>query len=98
MTMTVEQRELLVCLFEEAAEVTQIIAKILRFGIDSGHPRDGNNTDRLHTEIGDFLGVVDRLIELRLLNALELEHAADAKLERLENYLLFKGDTALASP
>lgn len=94
--LTVEQRELLVCLFEEAAEVTQVIAKILRFGYASRNPHTGVAVaDRLQTEVADFLGIVDRLIELELFSVDALAEGADAKQTKLENYLLYKGDTQL---
>jgi hypothetical protein len=91
--LTVEQRELLICLFEEAAEVTQTVAKILRFGYGSHNPFSGiSNADLLLTETADFLAIVDRLVELGLLSSEQLTAAIDAKLAKLENYLLFKGD------
>lgn len=97
--LTIEQRELLVCLFEEAAEVVQIVAKILRFGYASSNPFTGHsNANLLHTEIGDFFGIVDRLTELDLLSMDQIGEAAEAKLAKLENYLLYKGDTNLAEP
>jgi hypothetical protein len=92
--LTVEQRELLVCLMEEAAEVTQVITKILRFGYTSSPLlSDVTNAERLQREVADFLGIVDRLIELELFSAVALDEGAEAKLLKLENYLLFKGDT-----
>jgi hypothetical protein len=65
--LTVEQRELLFCLFEEAAEVIQVIAKILRFGYtSSATPSTASNAELLQGEVADFLGIVDRLTELNL--------------------------------
>jgi hypothetical protein len=96
--LTIEQRELLYCLFEEAAEVTQIVAKILRFGyttcVSSG---SASNAELLHGEVADFLGIVDRLTELNLFSAVKLDEGAQAKLCKLENYLLYKGDTDIVN-
>jgi hypothetical protein len=93
-----EQRELLVCLFEEAAEVTQIIAKILRFGYNSSATAEtASNAELLHREVADFLGIVDRLTELNVFSAVKLDADAQTKLTKLENYLLYKGDTDIVN-
>ena len=94
--LTVEQKELLVCLFEEAAEVTKVVAKILRFGYHSCNPEGVPNADLLQTEVADFLGIVDRLTDLAVFDAGQLELLAAVKLGKLENFLLCKGDTAIA--
>jgi len=92
--LTIEQRELLICLMEEASEVSQVIAKILRFGYTSSPLlSEVTNAQRLQCEVAEFLGIVDRLIELKLFSAVALDEGAEAKLLKLENYLLFKGDT-----
>lgn len=96
--LTAEQKELLICLFEEAAEVTQIVAKILRFGYASSNPCSGSsNADLLLTEVADFLGIVDRLVELQLFSADKLAIGVEAKLARLENYLLYATDKPITN-
>lgn len=48
---------LLVCLMEEAAEVQQIAAKCLRFGLDNYHPNDSErktNFNELRRELDDL--------------------------------------------
>lgn len=48
---------LLICLMEEAAEVQQIAAKCLRFGLDNYHPDDAEmktNFDELRREMDDL--------------------------------------------
>ncbi len=56
--------ELLNMLSEEASEVIQIKEKIMRHGLFSYHPKNPNNSNKelLEKEIGDFLGIMDRLI------------------------------------
>ena len=60
MAMTREQH-LLVILGEECAEVQQLVAKILRFGLDSYHPEDESKTinqDLLYGEVVHILAMV----------------------------------------
>lgn len=56
----------LVCLMEECAEVSQVVAKSLRFGIDDHHPKTGDipNRELLARECGDILGVIDELVAM----------------------------------
>ena len=57
-------RELLTILIEEAAEVQQRATKALRFGVEEMQPaQPWTNAERIGHELGDFLEVVDRLIE-----------------------------------
>ncbi len=52
-------------LAEEAAEVIQIVCKILRHGYDSYHPRDHINSNRklLNKELTDFVAVHRMMLE-----------------------------------
>lgn len=54
----------LICLMEECGEVSQVIGKSLRFGIDDHHPKTGDipNRELLAQECGDILGVIDELV------------------------------------
>ena len=56
---------LLVCLGEESSEVVKTCSKILRFGMDSSHPRDlkTNNKSNLLYELNDLMAVVEILVE-----------------------------------
>lgn len=97
--LTIEQEELLICLFEEAAEVTQVVAKILRFGYNTRHPDENSPTNarRLLIEVGDFLGIVDRLTVLDVFETARLNAYRDTKLAKLEDFLLFKDDTEIVN-
>jgi hypothetical protein len=57
--------ERLAILAEEAAEVVQVVGKILRHGYESCHPHrpeQGTNRQHLEEEIGNFAHMVDRMI------------------------------------
>ena len=62
--ITDAQREALVILAEEAAEVQKAVAKILRFGFDSVYPAGApTNRQKLIAEMGDFSAAVE-LVQL----------------------------------
>jgi NTP pyrophosphatase (non-canonical NTP hydrolase) len=84
--ITERQREIMVITQEEAAEVIQEISKIFRFGIDDSH-RDGmTHRQRLTTEVGDLLAMVDLLIDSRVLDPSMIEMAKQAKTVKLRQY------------
>jgi NTP pyrophosphatase (non-canonical NTP hydrolase) len=84
--ITERQREIMVITQEEAAEVIQEISKIFRFGIDDSH-RDGmTHRERLTTEVGDLLAMVDLLIDSRVLDPSMIEMAKQAKTVKLRQY------------
>lgn len=91
--MTYEEYELLICLSEEAGEVSKVISKIQRFGFDSEHPfKHVSNKVLLEEEIGDFLGVLRKLISLGMFDEPELQHAAEHKLVKMLPYLRHEND------
>ncbi len=64
MQLTDKQRELLTCLSEEAAEVIQVISKILRHGLYSEYPETGERNDSyLWNELNDFGALWDQVVE-----------------------------------
>ena len=78
--------ETLVILAEEAAEVIQQVAKIQRFGIDNTHLNSTEGItqrDKLAQEIGDFLCLVDALIDQGVVTEKELEQAKRLKANKL---------------
>jgi len=84
--ITDRQREIMVITQEEAAEVIQEISKIFRFGIDDSH-RDGmTHRQRLTTEVGDLLAMIDLMIDDRLIDPAEIELAKQAKTAKLRRY------------
>lgn len=80
------QREVLVIAQEEAAEVIQEISKVFRFGIDENH-RDGMpHRQKLTTEVGDLLCMIDLMIDNRLIDPVQLELARQAKVQKLREH------------
>lgn len=81
-------RELLVILMEECAEITQRASKALRFGLHEVQPGQPlSNIERLDDEVGDLMAVVGRLSDRRILNMASVELAADRKDKKLHRFL-----------
>jgi NTP pyrophosphatase (non-canonical NTP hydrolase) len=84
--ITDRQREVLVIVQEEAAEVIQEISKIYRFGIDDRH-RDGmTHRQKLETEVGDLLCMIDLMVDNRLIDPTQVEIARQNKVTKLRKY------------
>ena len=84
--ITERQREVLVIAQEEAAEVIQEISKIYRFGIDDLH-RDGmTHRQKLETEVGDLLCMIDLMVDNRLIDPTAVEIARQNKVCKLRKY------------
>ena len=84
--ITDAQREVLVIAQEEAAEVIQEISKVFRLGIDDRH-RDGmTHREKLQTEVGDLLCMIDLMIDHRLIDPTQLEIARQAKVGKLKKF------------
>ena len=80
------QREIMVIAQEEAAEVIQEISKVFRFGIDEAH-RDGmSHRQRLTTEVGDLLAMIDLMLDHKLIDPAQLELARQDKVRKLKIY------------
>jgi len=81
-----KQREILIITQEEAAEVIQEISKVFRFGIDDSH-RDGmTHRQRLTTEVGDLLAMIDLMLDSKMIDPAQLEIAKQAKTVKLRKY------------
>ena len=84
--ITERQKEVLVITQEEAAEVIQEISKIFRFGIDEPH-RDGmTHRQKLTTEAGDLMCMIDLMIDKNLVDAEHLDAAKQDKIRKLKQY------------
>jgi hypothetical protein len=81
--MNEKTKETLVITQEEAAEVIQEISKIFRFGIDNSHKDGISHKQKLTNEVGDFLAMIDLLIDQGVLTQAELDVAKQAKIEKL---------------
>lgn len=76
-------REILVITQEEAAEVIQEISKIFRFGIDEQHKDGVPHRKKLEMEIGDFLAMIDLLVQHGAIDPAQLEGHKAKKIEKL---------------
>lgn len=84
--MNEETREILVILGEEASEVSKEIFKIMRFGPDQCKPNsDETNIQALEKEIGDFMAMVELIMEQNVgITHAGLQEAKQAKFEKLK--------------
>lgn len=78
--------ELLVILSEECAEVSQVAAKCVRFGMDSEY-QGQTNRQKLELELGDFLAMFKLIMEETNLSESNVMNAAEAKLVKVEKFM-----------
>ena len=85
--MTEQERELLLILQEECAEVIQAVSKIFRFGIDTTW-NGVSNRDHLEEELGDLKCMMELTTNSRfdLCNHTKIIQAQSAKETKLETY------------
>lgn len=82
--MSVEKK-LLTLFIEEAAECTQEICKMLHHGINNVNPVTGvANLEKLHTEVGDLLAIIEMAQDRGLLDPFKLQEAIQDKRKRLQ--------------
>jgi len=82
-----EQEEILCILQEECAEVSQVVCKIRRFGIDQiNYHSNKSQQETLEDEIGDLLCLIDIAIERKMLNLDRLYRAKANKREKLKTW------------
>lgn len=83
--MNNKQQEILLITQEECAEVTQVISKILRFGLDETY--DGKtNRERLEEEVGDLMCMIELLQAHELIDPEFLRQATRTKYSKLERW------------
>ena len=74
-------------LAEECAEVIQIKSKIVRFGLNDYHPKNGvANRECLVQELGDVLALVEVLKANQVFTEAEIELAIKAKLKKMPKW------------
>ena len=85
--MNDKNRETLIILQEECAEVVQATSKIFRFGMDQimGNQEE-TNLKLLEGEIGDVLAMIDLLQSQGLISKEGLNKAKKAKIEKLKKW------------
>jgi hypothetical protein len=74
----------LIILSEECSEVIQEVSKVLRFGLNSKHPRGGpDNRSKLETECGHTLALINLLISNGVISEEKVNGAIAPKLEKM---------------
>ena len=84
------QVERLVLLSEECAEVTQAVAKILRFGMNGGY-NGVNNKERLQQELIDLVTIINLMMSANDIE-LDFEKGSVEKLKKLAEYTRLQQD------
>ena len=82
--MNEKNREALVILQEECAEVIQAVSKCYRFGLDNQHKSGATQRANLELEVGDMLALVYILIEQGVIDLNNLQTAKLNKVEKLK--------------
>ena len=87
--LTPAEAERLAILAEEAAEVVQMVGKILRHGYESHHPDETAITNRrlLEKELGDLTASVEMLVAAGDVSALIVGQRAQQKHRCIKQYL-----------
>jgi len=86
--MNDKQKEALLILQEECAEVIQAACKISRFGTESRWPTEesGTTLEELQMEIGQTLAMIDILTEQGVLNTEAMDAAREHKKIKLKTW------------
>jgi len=85
---TAHERELLIILMEECAEVQQRASKLIRFGRDEVQPgQELPNSARLGEEIGDIICMVELLQAAEIVRDNDIETGRARKQRKLAKYL-----------
>ncbi len=81
--MNEDTKEIMLILQEEGAEVIQAVSKCIRFGPDQIKPnKEVTNIGMLQEEIGDFLAMVELLVDLDI--GVTVDGLAQAKKNKFE--------------
>ena len=89
---TPRERELLVILMEECAEVQQRAAKLIRFGRDEVQPGQPlSNAERLADEYGDMLALLDACVAAGLVPLSRVDASCQGKVAKLARFLQTEG-------
>ena len=83
--MNEREREILLILQEESAEVIQAVSKVFRFGWDSEW--DGqSNREHLEEEVGDYLAMVQIMVDTGMIDTFAVDTAKQNKIEKLKKW------------
>lgn len=84
--MNSRDKEILIIAQEECAEVIQEISKIFRFGIDELHKDGMVHRNKLETELGDLLCMIDLMTESSLVSQENINIAKEEKKVKLKRW------------
>lgn len=84
--MNDKQREILVIAQEECAEVIQEISKIFRFGINEMHKDGILHQEKLESEVGDLLCMINLLTTHGLVRPEQVTAAVKNKESKLKQW------------
>ena len=84
--MNDKQREILVITQEECAEVIQEISKIFRFGITEAHKDGMLHQEKLETEVGDLLCMINLMTQHGLIRSDQVTTAIENKQIKLKQW------------
>ena len=84
--MNEKNREALIILQEECAEVIQAVSKCYRFGLDNQHKSGATQRANLELEVGDMLALVDILVDQGVIDLNNLQTAKLNKVEKLKKW------------
>ena len=84
--MNDKQREILVITQEECAEVIQEISKIFRFGITEAHKEGMLHQEKLETEVGDLLCMINLMTQHELIRSDQVTTAIENKQIKLKQW------------
>ena len=79
------EREILLILQEESAEVIQAVSKVFRFGWDSTW-NEQSNKEHLEEEVGDYLAMVQIMVDTGMLDTFAIDTAKQNKIEKLKKW------------
>jgi NTP pyrophosphatase (non-canonical NTP hydrolase) len=98
--MNTKEKEILIILQEECAEVIQEASKIFRFGFESCYPTadSANGRERLTLELGQVLCMINLLIERNVVDEGAMLTAMEAKKIKLKKWsTIFDDDLEIRS-
>jgi hypothetical protein len=82
------EREVLVILMEECAEVIKVASKMLRFGKEDCEPGTNiTNVTELGLEVGDLMTMVGMATNLKLMTRGDIAGGMIRKTEKLKKYM-----------
>lgn len=82
--MNDKHKEILIIAQEECAEVIQEISKIFRFGIDEQHKNGLTHREKLESEVGDLLAMIDLMYDNNLIKKSAIDNAIQSKKDKLK--------------